>query len=468
MNGIVQTFKLDTHRLETPKFPPRKFKRDMTPLEDTAKSIAAELREAGHTAYFAGGCVRDALLGKDPKDYDIATSATPQEVMKLFPGSDAIGAHFGVILVRRGGAHFEIATFRNDGSYSDGRRPDSVTFSTPEEDAQRRDFTVNGLFKDPEKDEIIDFVGGQADLAKQTLRAIGDPKARFSEDALRLMRAIRFATVLGFEIETATWQAICDCHELLKKIAVERIREEFNKIILSPNRAQGVRMLVDSGLIQHFLPEVLDLIGCEQPPQWHPEGDVYTHTMIMLEMLHGTPSLDLCLSVLLHDIGKPATYTYDEEDERIRFNGHDRVGSQMSEEILHRLKYPNDTIEAVSAMVDNHMNFMHVQQMKKSKLKRFMARPNYQDEMELHRVDCASSNGFTENYEFLRQKEEEFDNEPLIPEPLVKGKDLIDMGFKPGPRFKEILEAIQTEQLEGSLTSREQGLAYVRENYEAE
>lgn len=440
----------------------------MTDLESTAAAIASQLRASGHTAYFAGGCVRDALLGKDPKDFDIATSATPEEVLKIFPGSDSIGAHFGVILVRRDGAHFEIATFRNDGSYSDGRRPDSVTFSTPEEDAQRRDFTVNGLFKDPESGEIIDFVNGQADLETKTLRAIGDAKARFSEDALRLMRAVRFATVLGFEIESSTWQAICDCNELLKKIAVERIREEFNKIILSPNRAKGVRMLVDSGLIQHFLPEVLDLIGCEQPPQWHPEGDVYTHTMIMLEILQEDPTLDLCLSVLLHDIGKPATYTYDEADDRIRFNRHDKVGASMSEEILHRLKYPNDTIEAVSAMVDNHMNFMHVQQMKKSKLKRFMARPHYQEEMELHRVDCASSNGFTDNYEFLRKKEEEFDNEPLIPEPLIKGKDLIDMGFKPGPLFKEILETIQTEQLEGSITSREQGLAYIRENYDAQ
>jgi len=440
---------------------------------EVAKKIAKKLTSAGHVAYFAGGCVRDRLLGNVPKDYDIATSATPEQVQTLFPGADAIGAHFGVILVKVDGEHFEIATFRTDGSYKDGRRPESVVFSSPEEDAQRRDFTVNGLFEDPASGEIIDFVDGQADLKRKVLRAIGHAADRFNEDALRLMRAVRFATVLEFEIEPVTWQAICDHAHLLEKIAVERIQTEFSKILLSPNRRRGLELLVDSGLVKYFLPEVLDLIGCEQPPQWHPEGDVYKHTCIMLEMLQNPelhpegeqPSVELALSVLLHDIGKPATYTYDEEDERIRFNGHDAVGAEMSEVILRRLKYPNDTIDDVKLMVANHMNFMHVQVMKVSKLKRFMSRETFEQEMELHRVDCASSNGFTDNYTFLLEKKEEFANEPIIPPPLVMGRDLIEMGMKPGPAFKEILTAVETEQLEGKLKEREEALVWVKDTY---
>lgn len=440
---------------------------------EVAERIAEQLSNAGHVAYFAGGCVRDRLLGNEPKDYDIATSATPEAVQGLFPGGDAIGAHFGVILVKVDGEHFEIATFRTDGSYKDGRRPEEVTFSSPEEDSERRDFTVNGLFEDPRSGEIIDFVGGQADLGKRTLRAIGNAADRFGEDALRLMRAVRFATVLEFEIEPVTWQAICDHAHLLDKISVERVQAEFSKILLSPNRRRGLELLVDSGLVKYFLPEVMDLIGCEQPPQWHPEGDVYKHTCIMLEMLESPellaegeePSLELALSVLLHDIGKPATYTYDEEDERIRFNGHDAVGAEMSEVILRRLKYSNDIIADVKVMVANHMNFMNVTMMKVSKLKRFMSRETFEQEMELHRIDCASSNGFTENYDFLLEKKEEFANEPIIPAPLVMGRDLIEMGMKPGPGFKEILTAVETEQLEGHLKDREQALVWVKQTY---
>lgn len=434
----------------------------MDPLKQTATNIALKLIENGHTALFAGGSVRDQLLGATPKDYDIATSATPDEVLALFPGSDPIGAHFGVILVKKNKAHFEIATFRNDGSYTDSRRPDTITFSNPQEDAKRRDFTVNGLFQNPTTGEIIDYVNGKQDLETQTLRAIGNPQKRFSEDALRLMRAIRFATTLDFQIEPNTWKAIIDSHHLLEKIAVERIREELNKILLHPNRARGLKLLVDSSLINHIIPEVRDLIGCEQPPQFHPEGDVFTHTSIMLDMLEPNPSLTLVLSVLLHDIGKPATYTYDPEEDRIRFNGHDGLGAEMSEQILKRLKYSNDTIEAVIPMVANHMNFMNVTVMKKSKLKRFMARPTYQDEMQLHRVDCGSSNGITENFDFLRQKEIEFANEPLIPDPLLTGKDLINLGYQPGPTFKKILTDLQTHQLEGTLKTQEQALQHLK------
>ena len=310
---------------------------------------------------------------------------------------------------------------------------------------------------------MVDFVHGVADIEEKSIRAIGRPEARFQEDALRLMRAIRFATVLEFDIEPRTWNAIKQNADLLQQVSVERITAEFNKILLSEHRSTGLSLLVDSGLIKFFLPEVLDLIGCEQPPQFHPEGDVYTHTRLMLSMLKPDANLELCLSVLLHDIGKPATYTYDQEEQRIRFNGHDAVGARMSETILTRLRYPNTVIETVSSMVANHMNFMHVQQMRTAKLKRFMARPHYEDEIELHRVDCASSNGFTQNLDFLRMKKEQFANEPLIPPALISGADLIERGLIPGPRFKEILTNAQTEQLEGKLTSREEALEWLDE-----
>ncbi|MGB1259726.1 MAG: CCA tRNA nucleotidyltransferase [Akkermansiaceae bacterium] len=438
----------------------------MSELKTLATQVAEKIIDAGHTAYFAGGCVRDSLLGREPKDYDIATSASPEQVVEMFPKADAIGAHFGVILVKHNGEAFEIATFRHDGSYKDSRRPESVTFTTPEEDAKRRDFTVNGLFQHPTSGEVVDFIGGQSDLAQKTLRAIGDPAARFQEDALRLLRAVRFATALEFEIETETWQAICDHADLLANISTERIHDEFLRILTCEARARGFDLLTESGLMRHIVPEVYDLIGCEQPPQWHPEGDVYKHTRIMLDMLEGEVSEDLALSVLLHDIGKPATYTYDEVDDRIRFNGHDRVGAEMSEVILRRLKCSNKTVENVTSMVANHMNFMNVQKMRTAKVKRFMARPTFEEEMELHRVDCASSNGLTENYDFLREKEKEFAAEPLIPAPLVTGKDLIALGYSPGPGFKGILTAIQTEQLEGSLTSREEALEFLAKTFE--
>lgn len=428
---------------------------------ESALHLARQLRRAGHEAWFAGGCVRDKWLGHDPKDYDIATSATPAEVVRLFPGSNEVGAHFGVVVAKHGGHHVEIATFRTDGSYKDGRRPDAVTFSTAPEDAKRRDFTINGLFEDPESGDILDYVGGLADLESRTLRAIGDPSARFTEDALRLLRAVRFSTTLGFPIEPATHEAIRRNARLIARISPERIRDEFSKILVSPDRRQGIELLVETGLVDHFIPEVLALIGCEQPPEWHPEGDVYTHTLIMLDMLGADAPLELCLAVLLHDIAKPPTRTFDEAANRIRFNGHDALGAEMAREILNRLKYPNAVVNAVVPMVARHMQFMNVRNMRTAKLKRFMAAPNFEEEMELHRVDCASSNGFTDNYEFIRAKESEFAAEPLIPPPLVTGKDLIARDLTPGPRFKELLEAIQTEQLEGRLTDRESALAHL-------
>jgi poly(A) polymerase len=431
------------------------------PAREAAAELAQRLKAAGHEALFAGGCVRDRLLEHEPKDYDIATSATPAEVTAMFPGSNEVGAHFGVVIARNGGHHVEIATFRTDGSYRDGRRPESVTFSNPEQDARRRDFTINGLFEDPETGAIIDYVGGLADLRAGVIRAIGDPAARFNEDGLRLLRCVRFAARLGFTIDSATFEALRDHAVLLEKISPERIRDEFSRILTTPRRREGVQHLVDTGLISHFLPELLDTIGCDQPPEWHPEGDVFVHTMIMLEMLADDAPLELCLATLLHDIGKPPTRTID-DDGRIRFNGHDALGAEMAATILRRLRFPNQIVADVTAMVARHMQFMHVRQMRTARLKRFMAEPTFPSEMELHRVDCASSNGFTDNYDFIRRKEAEFAAEPLIPPPLVTGRDLIGLGMKPGPQFREILDHIQIEQLEGRITSRETALELMK------
>lgn len=435
---------------------------DVHPQLDLAKRTATVLRDAGHTVYYAGGAVRDRLLGKEPKDYDIATSATPAEVQKLFQKSDAVGEHFGVIIVKGKNEAIEVATFRTDGSYKDGRRPDQVVFSTPEEDAQRRDFTINGLFEDPFTGEVVDYVGGQEDLKAGVLRAIGNPTERFQEDALRLMRAVRFATLTEFRFEEATHAALAENAHLLEKISPERIQAEFSHIIGSVNRSRGLDLLVESGLAKIFFPELLDLIGCEQPPQWHPEGDVYVHTRIALNLLGEAP-LPLCLAVLLHDIGKPATQTWDEEAQRFRFNGHESLGAEMAEIIMRRLRYSKQIIEEVSFMVGRHMRFMHVQDMRTAKLKRFMSAETFPMEQELHRVDCASSNGFTENYDFLIQKQEEFANEPLIPQPILTGHDLIDeIGLSPSPQMGEILRAVQTEQLEGRISDKESALTFVK------
>ncbi|MEY2506782.1 MAG: hypothetical protein QOH01_1111 [Verrucomicrobiota bacterium] len=434
-------------------------------MEHAARDIAGRLRAAGHTAYFAGGCVRDLLSGTAPKDIDIATDARPDVVQKLFARTYAVGAHFGVIVVLENGFQFEVATFRSDGAYIDGRHPVEVHFATAEEDAARRDFTINGMFFDPEKEEVIDFVGGRADLERRLLRAIGDPAQRFAEDRLRMLRAVRFATVLGFEIDPATWEAVVASASSILQISAERIREELVKIFLSPNRARGWDLLDASGLMGAVLPEIEKMKGCEQPPQFHPEGDVFKHTRIMLEMLPAEASLPLVFSVLFHDVAKPATAIVDEEG-RIRFNGHDRVGAEMTEAIMERLRFSRAEIDATVEAVRQHMVFKDVPNMRVAKLKRFMARPTFEDELELHRVDCASSHAMLDNYEFLLRKKEEFASEPIIPPPLVRGDDLIALGLKPGPRFGEILEAVETRQLEGALKNREEALEWVRKEVE--
>lgn len=433
-------------------------------MEATARALVDRLRAAGHIAYFAGGCVRDLVCGQAPKDIDIATDARPEEVQKIFRRTYAVGAHFGVIVVLENDLQFEVATFRADGVYLDGRRPAKVRFSSPEEDARRRDFTINGMFFDPPNDAVIDFVDGRPDLNARLVRAIGDPAQRFAEDRLRLLRAVRFATVLDFEIEAATWTALVRAADTIGEISAERIREELVRIFLSPQRTRGWDLLDASGLMKQILPELEAMKGCAQPPQFHPEGDVFQHTRLMLQLLPDDVSLPLVLSVLFHDIGKPATASVDEEG-RIRFNGHDRLGAEMTESLMERLRFSRAQIDATVEAVRQHMVFKDVPRMRVAKLKRFMARPTFTDELELHRVDCASSHGMLDNYEFLQRKQEEFAHEPIIPPPLVRGDDLIALGMKPGPRFGEIIEAVETRQLEGTLRDREEALAWVKQEY---
>ncbi|MEC9036174.1 MAG: CCA tRNA nucleotidyltransferase [Verrucomicrobiota bacterium] len=437
----------------------------MDPIKEEATKVISKLQQSGYLAYFAGGCVRDLLRDQVPTDYDIATNALPEQVTSLFSKTRSVGAHFGVIIVISGEFAFEVATFRNDGSYGDGRRPESVEFTSPEEDVLRRDFTINGIFYDPIEGSTIDYVNGQDDIESGTVRAIGDPQSRFREDHLRLLRAVRFAARFDYQIEENTWAAICSHAEEIKNISEERIRDELSKILTDPNRVRGFDLLVESGLMEAVIPEILDLKGCEQPPQFHPEGDVFVHTRLMLTLLKDDPSLSLVLSVLLHDIGKPSTYSYDEESDRIRFNGHDKIGAEMASDILKRLKFPNKVIEEVTEMVANHMTFKDVQKMREAKLKRFMARPTFEDETELHRVDCLGSWGGLDNYDFLNQKRTEFDNEPIIPPPLLTGNDLIEIGWEPGPRLGEVLTKVQDMQLEKNLNSKEEALDWVNANY---
>ncbi len=436
-------------------------------MEKTAREIAQRLRAAGHIAYFAGGCVRDMVRGLAAKDFDIATDATPDIVQKIFSHTYAVGAHFGVVVVVENGINFEVATFRSDGAYLDHRHPADVQFSSPEEDAKRRDFTINGMFFDPEKNEVIDFVGGRADLDVKLVRAIGDPAARFAEDRLRMLRAVRFATVLDYKIDNPTWDALVASAASINEISAERIREELLKIFLSPNRVHGWDLLDQSGLLRTILPELDAMKGCLQPEQFHPEGDVFIHTRLMLELLPEKISGPLMLSVLFHDVAKPVTATVDETG-RIRFNEHDRIGAAMTESIMERLRFSRAEIDAVAEMVRQHMVFKDVPKMRVAKLKRFMARPTFEEELELHRVDCASSHGMMDNYEFLLQKREEFANEPIIPPPLVRGDDLIALGMKPGPKFGEILEAVETRQLEGGFKDRQQALDWVKREYSSE
>ncbi len=433
-------------------------------MQKTARAVAARLRESGHVAYFAGGCVRDIVRGETPKDFDIATDANPEAVQKLFPHTYAVGAHFGVILVVENGFQFEVATFRSDDAYVDGRRPSAVHFSSPEEDAKRRDFTINGMFYDPVAEKVIDFVGGRADIGAKLVRAIGDSAQRFTEDRLRMLRAVRFAAVLDYKIDNRTWDALVANAPSINEISAERIRDELVRIFVSANRTRGWDLLDSSGLMRAILPEIDAMKGCAQPEQFHPEGDVFEHTRLMLQFLPGKVSVPLVFSVLLHDVAKPRTATVDNTG-RIRFNEHDRIGAEMTEEIMRRLRFSGAEIDATVEMVRQHMVFKDVPKMRVAKLRRFMARPTFEDELELHRVDCEGSHRMLDNYEFLLRKREEFANEPIIPPPLVRGDDLIALGLKPGPKFRENLDAVETGQLEGTLRTSEEALEWVKHEY---
>ena len=433
-------------------------------MEQSAHKVAARLREYGHTAYFAGGCVRDMVRGLRPKDFDIATDARPETVQALFPRTYSVGAHFGVVIVLEDGFQFEVATFRSDDAYIDGRHPSAVHFSSPEADAKRRDFTINGMFYDPVAGQLIDLVGGQVDIAAKLVRAIGDPDKRFSEDRLRMLRAVRFATVLDYQIDSETWRALLANAVSINQISAERIRDELVRIFSSPNRLRGWDLLDASGLMRAILPELDPMKGVLQPEQFHPEGDVFVHTRLMLSLLPESVSVPLVMAVLFHDIAKPVTARVDETG-RIRFNEHDRIGAEMTEAIMRRLRFSGVEIEATVEMVRQHMVFKDTPNMRVAKLKRFMARPTFNEELELHRVDCESSHRMLDNYEFLMRKREEFANEPIIPSPLLRGDDLIALGLKPGPKFGEILQAVQTRQLEGRLRTADDALEWVKQQY---
>ena len=435
-----------------------------SPARQAAERVASALHAQDFQAYFVGGCVRDLLRGVEPKDYDVATDASPERVLDLFPGSLEVGAQFGVVGVLDGEQRVEVATFRNDGLYTDGRRPDDVRYSAdPREDVLRRDFTINGLLLDPRTGQVIDFVEGRRDLEARVIRAIGDPERRFEEDRLRMLRAVRFAASLGCEIEPQTLAAIRRRSGKITKVSAERVRDELLRILTCGHARRGFELLDSSGLLEPVLPEITKMKGVEQPPQYHPEGDVWTHTLLMLEALPASCSPTLALGVLLHDVGKPPTFRI--APDRIRFDNHVSVGMVMAREICNRLRLSQGQAAQVVALVEHHLRFRDAPQMRASTLKRFLRLEKFDEHLELHRLDCLSSHRNLDNYEFVRSKRATLPVESIRPAPLVNGRDLIEMGYKPGPRFKEILCAVEDAQLEGQLTSHEEAIQFVRERY---
>ncbi len=430
---------------------------------DIAERIVKILHKNNHEAYFAGGCVRDNLRGVEPKDFDIATSALPEQVVALFPKTVPVGVQFGVILVIEEGIPFEVATFRTESKYLDGRRPSEVIFSNVTEDAKRRDFTVNGLYFDLKKNEVLDLVEGRKDIDAKIIRTIGDSRARFQEDHLRLMRAVRFAVQLGFEIEKPTWAAVCEMAPLLKSVSIERIRDEFSKILTSAQPERGVRLLDEAGLLKIFLPEAEVMKGVEQPCEYHPEGDVFVHTMMLLEGMAPNSPVELGMGALLHDIAKPATFV--RAPDRIRFHGHDTLGAEMSEVICRRLSFSNDQTKLICELVNCHLRFKDAFQMRTSTLKRFLSMDRFDLHLELHRLDCMASHKKLEAYEFTKAKWEEFKKEPPPPLKLVTGEDLIGLGFKPGREFSTILRAVEDAILEGTIKTKEEGLVLVKQQF---
>ncbi len=422
-----------------------------------AQQVTSTLREAGHAAYLAGGCVRDLLLGRDPTDFDVATAARPDEVLALFPGSVAVGAHFGVVLVQ---GEVEVATFRSDHAYRNGRHPDEVVFETdPRQDVLRRDFTINGLLLDPETGEVLDFVGGRDDLRAGVIRAVGEPRRRFDEDHLRMLRAVRFAARFGYTIEPATLAAIRELAVRIHRVSAERVRDELTRILTEGQPRRGLELLDETGLLAEVLPECRALQGVEQPPEYHPEGDVWIHTLLMLQSLE-QPSPVLAWGVLLHDIGKPATFR--RAADRIRFDGHVDAGLAIARPMLARLKFSNADTDRILALIANHMRFMDAPRMKESTLKKFLRLEHFDEHLALHKADCLASHGGLDNYEFVRGKLTALPPEQLKPAPLVTGRDLIALGLAPGPEFKRILAEAEDLQLEGRFGSREEALEWVQ------
>ena len=430
-----------------------------------AISILRTLREHGHLAYLVGGCVRDLLLGREPADYDVATSATPDEVMRIFPETYAVGAQFGVVLVASRVNNVEVATFRSDIGYSDGRHPDEVRFTQePREDVQRRDFTINGMMLDPVTNEVLDYVGGQKDLQAGIIRAIGDPELRFAEDKLRMLRAVRFAARLGYTIEPITFAAIKKLTPQILQVSRERVRDELTKMLTEGKARQAFLLLDETGLLHQVLPEIEKMKGVEQPPQFHPEGDVFVHTLLLLENLPQPCPATLAWGALLHDVGKPPTFRV--APDRIRFDDHVNVGVKMAEEICNRLRFSNDDTEQILALVDNHMRFAQAMQMNQSTLKKFLRMPRFEEHLELHRLDCLGSHRTLTSYDFVREKLAETPPEVMRPAPLLTGDDLIAAGYEPGPKFKEILGAVEDGQLEGRLASREEAMRFVQREFQ--
>lgn len=429
---------------------------------DAALGIVTRLQEAGHEAYWVGGCVRDPLVGIEPKDFDVATSALPDAVAKLFPRTRAVGRKFGVILVQMGRASFEVATFRTGSVYEDGRRPSRVEFANARADALRRDFTVNAMFFDPVRSELHDWVEGEADLRAGLIRTVGEPDVRFAEDHLRMLRAIRFAVQLGFAIEPGTFAAIQRQCVSIRAISAERVREELIRVFRPPRAAQGLDLLRESGLLAEVLPELMSTIGCEQTPDFHPEGSVYNHIRLMLSHLPERSHPDLPWAVLLHDIAKPRTAQRSPESGRITFHGHERIGEQMARTILAGLRFPRKRIDDIAAAVRYHMQFKDAPKMRRATLRRMLMRPMFDLELELHRLDCLGSHGALDIYELLVAQRAELEAKPALKPPLVTGDDLMELGYSPGKFLGEVLAEIREKQLQEELRTRGEAMDWAR------
>jgi poly(A) polymerase len=435
-------------------------------MREIAIDIVRRLRAAGREAYFVGGCVRDEWLGKEPGDYDIATSALPAEVESLFPRTVPVGRKFGVMLVIEKGQPFQVATFRLEGDYRDGRHPGRVTFGDAAADARRRDFTVNGLFYDPIENRLHDWVGGESDLRARLIRTIGDPDERFGEDHLRLLRAVRFAAQLDFEVEPATLAAVRRNAPKIAGVSAERVREELLKLFWPRHAARGLERLRESNLLTEVLPELSATIACEQSPEFHPEGSVYNHLIRMLEHLPDDASVSLVWAGLLHDVGKPATAARDEETGQIHFFGHEKVGAEMAARVLERLRFPRKQAEEIVTAVRQHMQFKDVLGMRKSTLRRLLLRPTYPLELELHRLDCLGSHGRLDLYEFLVGQAKQLEDRPALHPPLITGRDLLALGMKPGPAMGGLLAQIREKQLQDELRTPEEARAWARQRLE--